>query len=203
MVRGVFLALLLPCLAGADELPDPDTEMAQRLFNEGAAAYDAHDYARALERFEAARRLKPLPAFDYNIARCHDRLGHPREAIDSYQRYLATQPPDTTEIRERIAVLETRVQRPPPPKRSIAAPVAVGVVSLALLATGAGLAGSIGPDYDALDRRWRIDGPTADIRQQADSLRARELAGWTLLGAGAAAAVVDVALIIVARRRAR
>jgi tetratricopeptide (TPR) repeat protein len=201
-MRGIVVALLLPCWAGAGELPDPDTEVAQRLFTEGAAAYDAHDYVAALARFEAARRIKPLPAFDYNIARCQDRLGHEREALDGYERYLASQPLDAAEVQGRVAVLRRRLASPPaPPPRHIAAPVAVGVVSLALLATGAGLVGSVGPDYDALDRRWRMEGPTAGVRSSADSLRAREIAGWTVLGVGAAAAVVDVALIIVARRR--
>src|SRR5437660_1352841 len=157
MVRCLILALVLPWMAArADE--DPDTELAQRLFNEGAAAYAAHDYARALDRFEAARRLKPLPAFDYNIARCHDRLGHAREAVDGYQRYLDTGPADAAEVRDRVTVLRARIEAPPPPRRKLAAPIAVGVLSLALIATGGGLVGSVGPDYDALDLRWRMQG---------------------------------------------
>src|SRR5438067_1644343 len=98
-------------VVGAAEA-DPDTEIAQRLFAEGAAAYDAHDYAHALERFEAARRVKPLPAFDYNIARCHDRLGQAAPAIEAYERYLAAAPDaaDAGEVRTRVAVLRARVE---------------------------------------------------------------------------------------------
>src|SRR5207248_613612 len=113
----VLLALRAPA-ARALEV-DPDTEIAQQLIAEGAAAYDAHDYPRALARFEAARHMKPLAAFDYNIARCHDRLGHAAEAVAAYERYVAQKPdaPDSVEVRERIAVLRAR----------LAPPVVVGV----------------------------------------------------------------------------
>ena len=223
-----MLALVAAAPAGAEE-KDPDTEVAQRLFGEGVAAYGAHDYARALQRFEAARRLKPLPAFDYNIARCHDRLGDAGAALAAYERYLAQLPdaPDAAEVRARIAILRARVgvggttppqptaaspsTTPPPsittpssaadrPRLRLAVPIVVGVAGVALTATGAGLVGSVGPDYDALQRRWQAQGPTSAVVASADSLRAREIAGWTLLGIGGAALVADVALWIVARR---
>jgi tetratricopeptide (TPR) repeat protein len=209
-VLRVLVAVLLVCAApaGAEEA-DPDTEVAQRLFAEGAAAYDAKDYAHALEKFEAARRLKPLPAFDFNIARCHDRLGQAEPAIAAYERYLTAAPdaPDADEVRTRVTVLRARVEAPKPapapgeaPRHSYTAPIVVGVIGVALVATGAGLVGSVGPDYDALDRRWRLEGPTPSVTQAADSLRAREIAGWAILGVGGAALVADVALWIVARR---
>ena len=194
--------------------PNPDTEVAQRLFAEGAAAYDGKDYAHALEKFEAARRIRPLPAFDYNIARCHDRLGQAAPAIEAYERYLAAAPDaaDSAEVRTRVAVLRGRVEttaQPAQPPRTDAPrphytmPIVVGVIGVALVGAGAGLVGSVGPDYDALDRRWRVEGPTASVTQQADSLRGREIAGWVLLGTGGAALVADVALWIVARKHAR
>lgn len=212
MLRVLVAVVLVlgPAGAGAAEA-DPDTEVAQRLFAEGAAAYDAKDYANALEKFEAARRLKPLPAFDYNIARCHDRLGQAEPAIAAYERYLAAAPdaPDAAEVRTRVTVLRARVEPSKPlasspageaPRRSYTAPIVVGVVGVALVATGAGLVGSVGPDYDALDRRWRSEGPTPSVTQAADALRGREIAGWVVLGVGGAALVADVALWIVARR---
>jgi tetratricopeptide (TPR) repeat protein len=206
MVRLLWLALVaLPLAARAGEL-DPDTEIAQRLFAEGAAAYDARDYPRALARFEEAHRIKPAPAFQFNIARCHDRLAHAAEAIAAYRRYLAQAPdaPDAAEVRARVTVLEARVapttgseQRP---RRSLAAPIVVGVLAVALIGTGAGLVGSIDPAYRDLLADWRSQGSTQGILNRADALRAREIAGWAVLGAGAAAAVVDVVLWVLARR---
>jgi tetratricopeptide (TPR) repeat protein len=213
VLRLLFALVLLGAAPLAAAEADPDTEIAQRLFADGVAAYNEHDYARALDRFEAARRVKPLPAFDYNIARCHDRLGQAAPAIAAYERYLAAAPeaPDAGEVRTRVAVLRARVEpasspspSPSPaaeaPRPRYTAPIVVGVVGVALLATGAGLVGSIGPDYDALERRWMIEGPSAGVTSTADSLHAREVAGWALLAAGGAAVIADVALWIVARR---
>jgi hypothetical protein len=47
----------------------------------------------------------------YNIARCHDRLEHTREAIESYEQYLQAAPvaDDAGETRKRILVLRTRL----------------------------------------------------------------------------------------------
>lgn len=215
MLRVLVAAVLLACAPPVvAQEADPDTEIAQRLFAEGAAAYDAKDYAHALEKFEAARRIRPAPAFDYNIARCHDRLGQAAPAIAAYERYLAAAPdaPDAAEVRTRVAVLRGRVEAPAQPAQPTrtdaprphyTVPIVVGVIGVALVGAGAGLVGSVGPDYDALDRRWSVEGPTASVTQQADSLRGREIAGWVLLGTGGAALVADVALWIVARKHAR
>jgi tetratricopeptide (TPR) repeat protein len=202
------LLLLLAAPLRADEV-DPDTERAQRLFAEGAAAYETRDYALALERMEAARRLRPSPAFDYNIARCHDRIGHDAEALVAYERFLAASPgaPEAVDVRSRIAVLRARVtpasaSRPARPRRYVAAGVMTGV-ALALLGTGAGLAGSVPGDYRALDERWRREGPSNGVPDAAEALRARDYAGTALLVAGGVAAAVDIVLWVLAARRGR
>jgi tetratricopeptide (TPR) repeat protein len=104
----------LPCVSApavrADE--DPDTEVARRLFDQGRALYLAGDYAQALKAFEEARIARPSPAFDFNIARCHDRLGSWTAALAEYERFAATakDPDDLKEARERIEVLRERVK---------------------------------------------------------------------------------------------
>src|SRR5262249_13805170 len=58
----------------------------------------------------------PLPAFDYNIGRCSERLERWAAAAAAYERYLAAQPDaeDAVEIRQRIDILKARAgkQRP-------------------------------------------------------------------------------------------
>jgi tetratricopeptide (TPR) repeat protein len=99
----------MPC-ARADD--DPDTEVAKRLFRKGGELYVRGDYQRALEAFTAARQAKPLPAFDFNIGRCEDRLAHWAEALAAYERFAATatSPEDRKEAEARIPVLRERVK---------------------------------------------------------------------------------------------
>lgn len=117
---------------------DPDTEIARRHFARGTAFYNNEKYADAIGAFEKARKVKPLPAFDYNIARCLDRMERVAEAITEYERYLAAislTDPDTTEVRARIAVLRQRLGEAerakalPPPRED--APTAVSATTAA------------------------------------------------------------------------
>src|SRR5207237_9240756 len=91
-----LLALAAPALA----LDDPDTEVARRHFEKGRNFYDASDYRHALDEFQAARRAKPAPGLDYNIARCYDRLEEYDHAVEHYQLFLTARPdaPDAAEI---------------------------------------------------------------------------------------------------------
>jgi hypothetical protein len=83
----VLLGLAVAGVASAQE--SPDDEIARRHFDAGPQAYDQHDYVVALKELEAARTVRALPALDYDIARCLDRMERPAEAIDAYERYLA------------------------------------------------------------------------------------------------------------------
>ncbi len=105
------LTFAAPALARADD--DPDTEVARRLFIRGRDLYAAENYAQALDAFEKARVAKPLPAFDFNIARCYDRLGRWSEALAAYERFVvkATDPAEVKEAEGRIAVLRDRVKQ--------------------------------------------------------------------------------------------
>lgn len=107
------LCLLLAASARAYD--DPDTEAARRHFTAGAALYEDGKYGQAIVEFSAARVLRPSPALDYNIGRCHDRLEHTADAIDGYQRFLDQAQPgaQTDEVRTRLEVLRARLATPP------------------------------------------------------------------------------------------
>lgn len=72
-----FACALLVAWSGiaAAQQDDPDTDAARALFKRGTLQYDAGQFREALGMFEQAKAIKPLPAFDYNIGRCHEQLG--------------------------------------------------------------------------------------------------------------------------------
>jgi tetratricopeptide (TPR) repeat protein len=114
-MRLVLLAFVLCAVSPARANEDPDTEVARKHFEAGRVYYDANEYNKALDEFEKAKRVKPHPALDYNIGRCLDRLERYPEAIDAYQRYLASKPGDAAEITERVRMLKERLATQPPP----------------------------------------------------------------------------------------
>jgi tetratricopeptide (TPR) repeat protein len=107
----VIAVVCLAAAAHAGVQDDPDTDLAKRLFSEGSTLYAASDYEKALDRFQRAKVAKPLPAFDYNIALCNDRLGRWAEALAAYERFAATSSnaADVHAAQERIPVLKERL----------------------------------------------------------------------------------------------
>lgn len=110
-----LLALVGECdgaraAAGADE--------AAPLAARGTKAFRQADFARALADFEEAVTLVErgrgdaglLPVLRFNLGRCLEELGRPREAIAAFERYLETPDSETARARatERIQALERR-----------------------------------------------------------------------------------------------
>jgi tetratricopeptide (TPR) repeat protein len=110
----VCTVLVLSVQSARAQQEDPDTEIARRYFDQGSRAYEQGNYALACQRFEAARKVKPLPAFDYNLGRCHDRADEPVPAIEAYERFLRAEQagPSADEARARVSVLRARLPRP-------------------------------------------------------------------------------------------
>jgi tetratricopeptide (TPR) repeat protein len=80
-------ALALSAPAGAQS-PDSDALRAVRLNDSGSALYVAGDYTGALLAFERAHALESNPNLLFNIAGCHERLGHRQQALEYYRRFL-------------------------------------------------------------------------------------------------------------------
>jgi tetratricopeptide (TPR) repeat protein len=71
---------------------DAIIEKAKALFAEGNEHYNLGEFTPALERYKLAYRVKPLAAFQFNIAQCHRKLGQHQDAIAMYQAYLVGTP---------------------------------------------------------------------------------------------------------------
>jgi tetratricopeptide (TPR) repeat protein len=67
---------------------------AEALFREGLKAYDAKEYARAIESFEAAHRLSPLPEILFDIAMAHRALGDCPRATKAFDVFIVAAPAD-------------------------------------------------------------------------------------------------------------
>jgi tetratricopeptide (TPR) repeat protein len=115
LARAVWMSTLL---AASMARADADaTAVARAHFVTAIDHYDAGRFAEALAELEAARSAAPLPELDYNIGRCHERLGHRQEAIDAYERFLAGKPEDDDALPVMVRVQALRwelaASRPP------------------------------------------------------------------------------------------
>jgi tetratricopeptide (TPR) repeat protein len=169
-LAGVVLALAV--LTAPARAQDADTEAARDLSDRAMMQYDLGHYREALRTFEQAKATKSLPAFDYNIGRCHEQLGQWRQAIDAYERYVKSEPPpsDAADVRAHIAALRRRLALPPLPP-SPPAPAAARRSGIAKTIAGAVL-GGVGLGLIAGGIVAGVDGD-----RMADQLSADDLAG--------------------------
>ncbi|RKG63904.1 tetratricopeptide repeat protein [Corallococcus sp. CA054B] len=116
--RALSLALALalgtpfPAVA-AEATTTAVDDQAREKFSEGNLAYDLGEFDRALKAFSEAYRLKPLPAFLFNIAQCHRQLNNPSRASFFYRRYLSLsqgEPANADVVRELIAEMDTKAR---------------------------------------------------------------------------------------------
>jgi tetratricopeptide (TPR) repeat protein len=85
-----FCALLLASLAGA---ASPGEKEARAAALEGKKAFDLGDYAKAIEQYENAYRLKAAPGLLFNLGQSHRKAGNFDRATFYFRRYLETNPP--------------------------------------------------------------------------------------------------------------
>jgi tetratricopeptide (TPR) repeat protein len=90
-----------------------ESSLALEIFEAGSAYYKQGSYDKALEQFEEAYRLDPLPELLYNIAQCHERLQQLPAAIDAYQRYLEQDPgaEDRQAVEQKIEKLQAKLEK--------------------------------------------------------------------------------------------
>jgi hypothetical protein len=87
---------------------DPQLETARDYFMEGMRAFEAGDYATAIDDFRTAHDAMPRPEILYNVAVCQERLGQPDGALASYRIYLRESAPDLAPERRQEVELKIR-----------------------------------------------------------------------------------------------
>ncbi|MBK8012679.1 MAG: TonB-dependent receptor [Deltaproteobacteria bacterium] len=83
-------------------------EDARRHFANGMALVDAGQYAEGIELLKKAYELKPHRNVLFNIARAYVQKGDVDRAIEYFERYLETAPPDADKVRAMLAELDLR-----------------------------------------------------------------------------------------------
>jgi tetratricopeptide (TPR) repeat protein len=94
----------------------------QTHYNLALALYQAQKYEESIPEFKAAYEIDPKPGLLFNIAQAYRKAGHPRDAIQYYDRYLSVEPRldgDTrrkvdgylAEARNTLAALEPEMKR--------------------------------------------------------------------------------------------
>ena len=117
MTRTIFVFVFIVALA-TPALAEPSAdEVARAHYVSAQAYYKQGRVSDALREFHEAYRIAPRPAFHYNIAICHEKLGELDAAIAAYERYLAELPDadDRAAVQDHVSQLRTRLAPPPPP----------------------------------------------------------------------------------------
>ena len=159
-------------------------------FMRAQKAFAQHDWRRALDEFTATSEATTteLPDLWFDIGQCHRNLGHARQAVAAFERYLVLKPDaaDREKVRTLIVALGGRVADDPPAPIAAAAadepatapslaapasaPVAAAVTApaaLPLIPTGRCAAAEPPSSLEGVDRRRRRRGGDRRRRRRA------------------------------------
>lgn len=95
--RCVILAVVL-CFCSPAQADDFRTH-----YELAVALYRAQKYEAAIPEFKAAYALDPRPELLFNVAQSCRKSGHPGEAVEFYERYLAADSQLDAETRRKVA----------------------------------------------------------------------------------------------------
>jgi tetratricopeptide (TPR) repeat protein len=201
----MMLSLAGEARASVEE--SPEREAARRHSERGLALYGEARYREALGEYAIASQILSLPALDYNLGRCHERLEEWGRAADAYERYLSRAPDDADApaLRAHVAELRARqqaVDRLRAAETSAAvrrAAIGVGASAVALGAVWAGLFGAVGTGV--AEKRDSCGTRCSPV--EVSGLRTLQTTSLVFAALGGAALAVDIALwTVYARRRA-
>ncbi|MDX2009419.1 MAG: tetratricopeptide repeat protein [Myxococcaceae bacterium] len=105
------LFVLLLALAAPASMAQTAEARARALALEGKKAFDVGDFRTAIERYEAAYRLKAAPGLLFNLGQCHRKVGALDEALSFFRRYLESNPPEAQAKATEQVIAELQAQR--------------------------------------------------------------------------------------------
>jgi hypothetical protein len=106
--RGTALACAIACaIIAPSAIAQRGVNPARDAFEQGIRALEAQRYVDALAAFEESYRLRPSPVALYNVAVAQRGLGRIRDAIATFERYLAA--PERGIDRARLATIRSEL----------------------------------------------------------------------------------------------
>lgn len=108
------LGVVLLLLEGLGTPATASAQDARQLFIAGEEAYRLGDYDAATSLWERAYEQDPRPGLLYNLGQAHERAGRLVEAIDAFERFLASPTEDPTgraDVGARLTQLRARLAR--------------------------------------------------------------------------------------------
>jgi hypothetical protein len=98
--------------------PSEPERTANPHFDPARAAFEAEDWDTAAREFEAAYAHDGRLEYLYAQAQAERLGGHCAQAVESYRRFIAAQPPEAAieDANENIAKCDPAKPRPPPPR---------------------------------------------------------------------------------------
>ncbi|MBU8900419.1 TonB-dependent receptor [Corallococcus sp. M34] len=97
------------CLCATEALADARLE-ARRHFRNGMSLIASGQFDPGIAELEAAYAIKPHPNVLFNIARAYQDAGRNQEALDTFKRYLASNPADSSSVTGQVAKLEAALK---------------------------------------------------------------------------------------------
>lgn len=90
-ISSIVLLLTLAQAPTTNGVPQAKAK-AQELLTEGSGLYERGDYAGALDKFKAAYAAYPSPKLMFNIGQANRDLGRPVEALEAFEKFVASEP---------------------------------------------------------------------------------------------------------------
>jgi tetratricopeptide (TPR) repeat protein len=191
--RAASAAAGTPAPAVVPPATDAQLAEARQHHAAGSKLYDLAEYEAALREFKEAYRAVEDPAFLFNIAQCHRKLGHAPDAITFYRNYLRRAPraANRAEVERHIAELE---RAPAPAPAPAAETTATPPTAPAPTAPTPALAPSVPPPAPAGDGAPTLIAAPASAPPPAEQPFYKR--GWFWIAAGAVVAGTATTLIV-------
>ncbi|MBQ9816695.1 MAG: PEGA domain-containing protein [Proteobacteria bacterium] len=112
-ISSAACAIIGALLLCSNAYADNNEELFSKYMYEGidhykAGSNDPNEFLKAIEAFEKAKTIDPIPDISYNIARSYQQLGNCEKALENYREYAITSAENAEAVKEHIQTLSNQ-----------------------------------------------------------------------------------------------